>query len=132
MDIIKVSNILGWYASLVSQTVRYECWSDEWCRKEIKRYNDSMLEELRPLIDWYHLSINEASVLGFHKWDGDLYLIPLYLLPILPIGIEVTCISGEKIIYDGKNIDDDQRFGCIAYGINITDKVDSEIKNETL
>ena len=132
MDIIKASNILGWHASLVSQTVRYECWSDEFCRKEIERYNKMLLEELKEVIDWYKLSTTEATVLGFQRWEGNLWLIPLYLLPILPVGIEVICISGEKITYDGKNIDDDQRFGCIAYGINITDKVDSEIENDLL
>lgn len=46
-----------------------------------------------------------------------LRLIPLYLYPSLPIGITLTSIGGEKIVFDGSNIDTDTRFGCIAWGI---------------
>lgn len=46
-------------------------------------------------------------------------LIPLYLLPILPVGTKVISIFGKEKIYDGKNIDTDIRFGCLAYGIRI-------------
>lgn len=53
---------------------------------------------------------NEKNTLG-------LYLIPLYLYPSLPIGITLTCIDGEEIVFDGSNIDTDARFGCIAWGI---------------
>lgn len=46
-----------------------------------------------------------------------LYLIPLYLYPSLPIGITLTSINGEEIVFDGSNIDTDNRFGCLAWGI---------------
>lgn len=46
-----------------------------------------------------------------------LRLIPLYLYPSLPIGITLTSINGDEIIFDGSNIDTDIRFGCIAWGI---------------
>lgn len=48
-----------------------------------------------------------------------LRLIPLYLLPIVPIGTELTSICGEVFKYDGNNVDNDIRFGCIAYGIKV-------------
>lgn len=54
--------------------------------------------------------INEKNTLG-------LRLIPLYLYPSLPIGITLTSIGGEEIVFDGSNIDTDIRFGCIAWGI---------------
>ena len=53
---------------------------------------------------------NEKKTLG-------LRLIPLYLYPSLPIGITLTSIGGEEIVFNGSNIDADTRFGCIAYGI---------------
>ncbi len=53
---------------------------------------------------------NEKNTLG-------LRLIPLYLYPSLPIGITLTSIGGEEIVFDGSNIDTDVRFGCIAWGI---------------
>ena len=46
-----------------------------------------------------------------------LRLIPLYLYPSLPIGITLTSIDGEEKVFDGKNIDTDMRFGCLAWGI---------------
>lgn len=49
----------------------------------------------------------------------DVRLLPLYLLPILPIGTKLYCISGKEIVYDGNNIDNDNRFGWLAYGIKI-------------
>ena len=53
---------------------------------------------------------NKKNTLG-------LRLIPLYLYPSLPIGITLTSIDGEEIVFDGSNIDTDIRFGCIAFGI---------------
>ena len=53
---------------------------------------------------------NKKNTLGLH-------LIPLYLYPSLPIGITLTSIGGEEIVFDGSNIDTDIRFGCIAWGI---------------
>ena len=118
----EIVNCLTWYANKVSETVQYASWSDEFCRTKIKESTDKMLEELKKHIDWEHLSKEEAVELRFGKWDEDqpdLYLIPLYLLPILPIGTKLTTISGEEIEYDGTNVDNDIRFGCIAYGIAI-------------
>ena len=46
-----------------------------------------------------------------------LRLIPLYLYPSLPIGITLTSIAGEEIVFDGSNIDTDVRFGCLSWGI---------------
>jgi hypothetical protein len=48
-----------------------------------------------------------------------LRLIPLYLLPIVPIGTELVSIGGQIIIYDGCNVDKDMRCGYIAYGIKL-------------
>ena len=53
---------------------------------------------------------NEKNTLG-------LRLIPLYLYPSLPIGITITSIDGEEIVFNGSNIDTDVRFGCVAWGI---------------
>lgn len=53
---------------------------------------------------------NEKNTIG-------LRLIPLYLYPSLPIGITLTSIGGDEIVFDGSNIDTDVRFGCIAWGI---------------
>lgn len=120
----KIIDCLTWYANRIAETTTYTLWPDNLCGsfKEVKEATERFLEELKKYIDFENLTEEEARELRFCQWskeEPDLYLIPLYLLPILPIGIEVTCINGEKLIYDGHNIDTDIRFGCLAYGIRV-------------
>lgn len=75
------------------------------------------MEALKDEIDFNNLSKKEAVELRFCKWskeDPSLYLIPIWLLPVLPVGTKLTCINGDEIVYDGKNVDNDVRFGCLA------------------
>lgn len=53
---------------------------------------------------------NRKNIIG-------LRLIPLYLYHSLPVGITLTSINGEDVVFDGSNINLDIRFGCLAYGI---------------
>jgi hypothetical protein len=118
----EIINCLTWYANMVAQTVQYTSWSDNFCRKEIKEAHDKFIEELKKHIDLKALTREDAIELRFGRWSDEtpnLYLIPLWLVPIIPVGTELTYISGAKIIYNGSNIDNDIRFGCIAYGIEI-------------
>lgn len=117
----EIVNCLTWYANRVAETVQYTSWSDEFCRKEVRQATMDFVSELRKYIDFSKLTREEAVALRFGQWEegSDLYLIPLYLLPIVPVGIELTCISGKTVVYDGTNIDNDIRFGCIAWGIHI-------------
>ena len=118
----EIMNCLTWYANRVAETVQYTTWSDEFCRKQVNEATKSFVGELRKYIDWDNLTKEEAMYLRFMQWEeeqSNFYLIPLYLLPILPIGTEVTSINGEKKVYDGTNVDNDVRFGCIAYGIYV-------------
>lgn len=118
----EITNCLTWYANRVAETVQYSSWSDEFCRKEIKEAHDKLVEELKKHINFKTITRKEAVELRFGRWSNDtpnLYLIPLRLLPVIPVGTELTSISGEKIIYNGSNVDNDIRFGCIAYGIEI-------------
>lgn len=109
----------AWYASRVAQTVQYTSWSNEFCREENAKSTTVFLNELKQYIDWSNITLEDACALGFTLWDDNLYLLPLYILPIVPIGTKLTSISGEEVTYDGKNIDKDTRFGCVAYGIEI-------------
>lgn len=123
----KVLRCLVWYVNQVATTTRYESWSDEYCRDQNKKHMDNMLDVLKQHIDFDNLTADQAWQLGFCLWDSDqpdLFLIPLYLLPIIPIGTKLTSINDREVIYDGTNIDDDIRFGCIAYGIHV--KTDSK------
>ena len=121
---------LTWEVNQVATTVQYKNWSDEFCRKENKKHMNNMLEELKKHIDFDNITADQAWQLGFCLWEDkqpDLFLIPLYLLPIIPIGTKLTSINGKEIIYDGTNVDNDIRFGCISYGIHV--KLEAGEKN---
>ena len=121
---IEIRNALTWYANKIAETVQYKSWSDEYCREVVQKATDTMLDSLKKDLNWDSITKEEALELRFGQWsneDPDLYLIPLWLLPIIPIGTKLTTIFGDEIIYDGHNVDNDTRFGCIAYGIHIKD-----------
>ena len=117
----EVSNILLSYANSIAPTVYYDNWSDKFSRQEVKEQTEKMIEKLKKYVNISEITQNEAIELGFMKWsdDSDLFLIPLWLISIIPIGTHLESILGNKIIYDGNNIDLDIRGGCIAFGIHI-------------
>lgn len=49
----------------------------------------------------------------------DLYLIPIYLYGALPDGLEVVSISGKTKVVGKDHIDNDNRFGLLAYGLKL-------------
>ena len=70
------------------------------------------------------LTATEASLIGFTKWSEDspnLYLIPSWLYPALPVGLQVTGISGEESEFSPETHDSESRYGCLAYGINLVE-----------
>ena len=60
----------------------------------------------------------EDKVASLERTKG-LWLVPLYILPIVPIVTELISISGHTVQFDGNNVDKDIRGGCIAYGIKL-------------
>lgn len=70
------------------------------------------------------LTTTEASLIGFTQWsedDPNLYLIPSWLYPALPVGLQVTDISGEVSEFSPETHDYESRYGCLAYGINLVE-----------
>ena len=70
------------------------------------------------------LTTTEASLIGFTQWSEDdpsLYLIPAWLYPALPVGLQVTGISGEVSEFSPETHDSESRYGCLAYGINLVE-----------
>jgi hypothetical protein len=75
-------------------------------------------ESLKKHLDVTKLSREEALELRFGRWDEDnLYLFPLWLVPLIPDGLMVTSISGEEFPFDSETTDTDIRFGCVAFGL---------------
>ncbi len=93
--------------------LRFNLWQDEeGAQQEINELKSEMANG-KLTQDQYDKKV--AGLLN----AANLWLIPLYLFPIIPIGLKVTCINGEEIVNDGHNLDDDICFGCVAYGIKI-------------
>ena len=70
------------------------------------------------------LTTTEASLIGFTQWSEDdpsLYLIPAWLYPALPVGLQVTGISGEVSEFSPETHDSESRYGCLAYGVNLVE-----------
>ena len=63
------------------------------------------------------MTIPEAIRRGMVSWDGELYLIPLRDWQNWPQGAEVTSINGDVKVKGSDNIDEDTRYGLLAWGI---------------
>lgn len=88
--------------------MRFGIWQSE---EDVKEEISCLQYEL----DEGHLTKEEFDKkVAKEKNTLGLRLIPLYLYPSLPIGITLTSINGEEIVFDGSNIDTDNRFGCLA------------------
>lgn len=51
------------------------------------------------------------------KEDKDIYLLPAEWYNSIPDGFELVDICGKKEFFKNGKTDNDQRFGCLAYGI---------------
>lgn len=112
-------NHFTWLANTLAESYTYP-WSDAFKAKELKNNFDKFYESAKKLdLDLDKLTVDELQEMRFRKWDDEsnLWLIPLWFVPLLPVGIELTTIFGNKVTYTGDNIDLDIRFGCIAFGI---------------
>lgn len=68
-------------------------------------------------VDITKLTAPQMEDLGFLLWseDNPIRLIPLWLVKFLPDMVECESIDGEKSV--PANMDNDNRFGCVAYGL---------------
>ena len=70
-------------------------------------------------IDFNNMTPDVAERLGMMHWENGLWLFPLWMLPIIPEGLEVETINGHKFKFDIKTSNNDIRYGCVGYGIRI-------------
>lgn len=103
-----------------AEVMAYTNWSDEFAASEIRGIPAWIKDSanFKPL-DLTELTKEELIDIGCGMWDeeSNLYLLPLWTLPFLPDEIELGCISGETKKFKRDEIDNDCRFGCLAYGV---------------
>lgn len=71
-----------------------------------------MKKEIIDILTWVMNRVTEQQ--QYSKWT-DAYSI--VVVPIASNRYRSHFIFGDKIIYDGENVNNDIRMGCIAYGI---------------
>ncbi len=96
-------------------------WDADFIKKNLKELPEKLkkAEGFRP-IDPSDLEDEEMKNLGFGIWseENPIRLIPLWLKPFLAERIKAGSISGEEPSeIETASMDDDHRFGCLAYGV---------------
>ena len=96
-------------------------WATDFSSERIKEIPDvfSKSEYFRK-VDPNEMTKEQLVDLGFQEWDEEsgLLLIPLYVYPFLKDEIMCGSISDTySRLIKVSEIDIDQRFGCLAYGI---------------
>lgn len=103
-----------------AEVIAYTNWSDNFATNQLRELPEKLLSQRPDLnqIQPSELTANECRNLGFGRWSDEnpMYLIPLWLFPFLADNIKTTCIDGSQCIHKNE-MDNDNRFGCLAYGI---------------
>lgn len=125
IDPMKIMRNYIYFLKSIGAPLNYASWSNNFKLSEIRDGYDKFLSSIRVMIDntggWDNLTYQDMENLGFEKYNmvsgESIMLIPLYLHPLIPEGLKVTSIFGVNIVYDGTNIDNDERLGLLAYGL---------------
>jgi hypothetical protein len=103
-----------------AEVMSYTNWEDDFAVRQIREIPADLLEQSPELggIQPSELTDAECDNLGFSLWskENPIRLIPLWLLPFLADEIKTTSISGTDV-FRKADMDDDNRFGCLAYGV---------------
>ncbi len=105
-----------------AEVMAYENWSEEFAAGRIRNLPKDLAEKetgkdyfgIQPA----EMTDEQLNELGFGRWGKKtpIRLIPLWLMPFLADEIEVECIDGRKLTRKSQ-MDNDNRFGCLAYGV---------------
>lgn len=113
-------NILRILVVNAAETMVYDCWSDEFATKNVRGTVNQVIKcEWFLPIDPNEFTVEELKQLDFRRWsrESELWLIPLWLRPFLADMFIYAAIDEEPKMGAAKDIDNDHRFGCLAYGV---------------
>lgn len=96
-----------------------EHWSQDFSYTSILDRYSNEINAIGQVIDPNDLTLKEMTSLGFTRYDeSGLMLIPLYLHPFLAKQFDNRCIDGETINAPTNDMDTDNRFGMLAFGVD--------------
>jgi hypothetical protein len=100
-----------------AEVMVYNNWSGDLAKSHIVGLPREAIDKLK--LDDLILSGEEMDFLEFGRWskESPVRLIPLWLFPFLPDVIETESILGEKATLKKSEMDLDNCFGMLAYGV---------------
>lgn len=114
-------------SNLIANICAYESWSDEFSRSEIKKLYEKLINEFQG-VDFTQFTLDELKGFDFQMWDETTILMPVWVLDCLKDGTKLVSINGDDIVFDkSKGLDKDERYGCTAYGFNLSQLRDATI-----
>ena len=121
--IVRIKQELGYLKEFIDENYG-EDWS-KFTKEDVDELgfmlwtdDQSIIEEIERINNDEEIEDKEVEIAKINNTKG-LYLIPQYLINCIPINTKLYSIFGKEVIYNGNNIDDDARFGSLAYGIHI-------------
>lgn len=126
IELISLKDVIKLQKNLICVTAAEvdtysEDWSKDFSVSQTKKSIVAISEQLQDNIPWERLTKKQLEKLGFLEMKKDLWCIPIYLYSLIPEEIELTSMSGNKIIKKD-NRDLEVRGGCIAYGFKFEKK----------
>lgn len=114
----KCKRVRRFMLNKAAEVMNYTNWSDEFSTKQIREITDIVDQQIGK-INIAELTKEQMDDLGFGTWseDNPMRLIPLWLFKFLPDEIESECINGTKTVLKTAEMDNDHRYGYLAYGI---------------
>jgi hypothetical protein len=105
-----------------AESIMYESWNKDFKLKNLLEVPEIVSKWEKKhgsfKIDPNEMTKEELEKLEFGKWDKEssLMLIPIWLYPYLADNLKTISISGSEHTTKAE-IDDDHRFGNLAYGV---------------
>jgi hypothetical protein len=107
-----------------AEVMAYENWSDGFATRQIREIPDVVrrMDGFVPVLP-HELTSEQMDDLGFGLWskENPIRLIPLWLLPFLADEFPAGSIDGDSGVMRRDELDNDHRFGCLAYGVTPCD-----------
>lgn len=104
-------------ATIAHDFSNWQVRDEDFCTEVYKKLAVVQLY-LRPL-DIHPLDNTTLINLGFGNWCNELNTVPIYLLPCIRKGTQLTTTEGRKVTVGYDELDTATIFGCINYGIPI-------------
>lgn len=115
-----VSRIVAKLRDVFSRKDRYELITPQFEREDGKQPLPAPTKQ-EDYEDLKHCSDAQLELIGMRRWEDNVWLFPGEWYSEIPEGLEITNIADRKREFRREKEDDDIRFGCLSYGIEVYD-----------